>query len=173
MRTEARVAHELRGGGGDARLDHGEGPPEHAPADRASKDRRHVDEDALARREQSTLAVAIHVEPETLGASGKHLPVTPLNPFAGLLPKQQQETWQGGWFETPFGVPRDEGQPSGPWIPFRVEIETGRRELWKVITPSDTTGLSEIYAIQISDDGESYYYTFSRKYSDLFLVGLR
>ena len=57
---------------------------------------------------------------------------------------------------------------------YRVEIETGRRELWKVITPSDTTGLSDIYAIQISDDGESYYYTFSRQYSDLFLVeGLR
>ena len=56
----------------------------------------------------------------------------------------------------------------------RVELETGRRELWKTIAPSDPTGLDEIYAIQISDDGESYYYTFIRKYSDLFMVdGLR
>ena len=56
----------------------------------------------------------------------------------------------------------------------RVELETGRRELWKTIAPSDPTGLDEIYAIQISDDGESYYYTFMRKYSDLLIVeGLR
>ena len=56
----------------------------------------------------------------------------------------------------------------------RVELETGRRELWKTIALSDATGLDEIYAIQISDDGESYYYTFIRMYSDLFIVeGLR
>jgi sugar lactone lactonase YvrE len=56
----------------------------------------------------------------------------------------------------------------------RVEIETGRREIWKVITPADITGLEEIYAIQISDDGESYYYSYFRTYSDLYLVeGLR
>ena len=57
---------------------------------------------------------------------------------------------------------------------YRVEIETGRREVWKVITPTDTTALADIYAIQISDDGESYYYSYFRKYSDLYLVeGLR
>ena len=56
----------------------------------------------------------------------------------------------------------------------RVELETGRSELWRTLAPSDVTGLDEIYAIQISDDGESYYYTFMRKYSDLFIVeGLR
>lgn len=56
----------------------------------------------------------------------------------------------------------------------RVEIETGRRELWKTIAPLDPTGLDEIYSIQISDDGESYYYSFIRKYSDLLVVdGLR
>ncbi len=56
----------------------------------------------------------------------------------------------------------------------RIEIETGRRELWKTIAPSDPTGLEEIYAVQISDDGECYYYTFIRTYSDLYLVeGLR
>ena len=57
---------------------------------------------------------------------------------------------------------------------YRVEIETGRRELWKEITPSDPAGFEEIYAIQISDDGKSYYYTYVRRYSDLYLVeGLR
>ena len=57
---------------------------------------------------------------------------------------------------------------------YRVEIETGRRELWKTIAPSDPVGIVEIYAIQISDDGQSYYYTFTRMISDLYLVeGLR
>ena len=56
----------------------------------------------------------------------------------------------------------------------RIEIETGRRELWKTIAPSDLAGLEQIYAVQISDDGECYYYTFNRRYSDLYLVeGLR
>ena len=43
----------------------------------------------------------------------------------------------------------------------RVDIDTGRRELWSTIGPSDPSGLDVIYAIQISDDGESYYYSFS------------
>lgn len=35
-------------------------------------------------------------------------------------------------------------------------------------------GRSDVYAIQISDDGESYYYTYQQAYSDLYLVdGLR
>ena len=56
----------------------------------------------------------------------------------------------------------------------RVDIDTGRRELWRTIGPSDPSGLDVIYAIQISDDGESYYYSFSRTISDLYLVeGLR
>ena len=56
----------------------------------------------------------------------------------------------------------------------RVDIDTGRRELWRTIEPSDPGGLDVIYAIQISDDGESYYYSFSRTVSDLYLVeGLR
>ncbi|TDI40286.1 MAG: hypothetical protein E2P02_17270, partial [Acidobacteria bacterium] len=57
---------------------------------------------------------------------------------------------------------------------YRVEIETGRRELWKTIVSADPVGLAYIYAIQISDDGKSYYYTFFRVLSDLYLVeGLR
>ncbi|TDI40285.1 MAG: serine/threonine protein kinase [Acidobacteria bacterium] len=57
---------------------------------------------------------------------------------------------------------------------YRVDIETGRRELWKTIAPSDPAGLHDIYAVQISDNDESYYYTFDRMVSDLYLVeGLR
>ena len=57
---------------------------------------------------------------------------------------------------------------------YRIEIETGRRKLWKTIAPSDPAALEQIHTIQISDDGQSYYYTFTRMASDLYLVeGLR
>ena len=57
---------------------------------------------------------------------------------------------------------------------YRVEIETGRRELWRTIAPSDPAGLDRIFAIQIADDGESYYYSLERMVSDLYLIeGLR
>ena len=57
---------------------------------------------------------------------------------------------------------------------YRIEIETGRRKLWKTVAPSDPAALEQIHTIQISDDGQSYYYTFTRMASDLYLVeGLR
>ncbi len=57
---------------------------------------------------------------------------------------------------------------------YRIELATGRRELWKTLTPADPTGFLEIYAVHIADDEQSYYYTISRVLSDLYLVrGLR
>ncbi len=57
---------------------------------------------------------------------------------------------------------------------YRVELATGRRDLWKTLTPADPTGFEEIYAVHIADDEQSYYYTISRVLSDLYLVrGLR
>ena len=52
---------------------------------------------------------------------------------------------------------------------YRVEITTGHRELWKIIE-AHPVGLDDIYAMQVADDGESYYYTFQRQLSGLFLV---
>ena len=57
---------------------------------------------------------------------------------------------------------------------YRVELATGRRDLWKTLTPADPTGFEEIYAVHIADGEQSYYYTISRVLSDLYLVrGLR
>ena len=52
---------------------------------------------------------------------------------------------------------------------YRVELTTGHRELWKTLE-ADPVGFDDVYAIQVADDGESYYYTFQRRLSDLFLV---
>jgi hypothetical protein len=51
-----------------------------------------------------------------------------------------------------------------------VERETGRRELWKELMPSDSAGLLKIFGCYFSADGRSYAYTYGRNLSDLYLV---
>ena len=56
---------------------------------------------------------------------------------------------------------------------FRIEIETGRRELWRELMPADPSGVVHVIPSRIatSRDGKSYAYTYIRAVaSDLFLV---
>jgi Tol biopolymer transport system component len=59
-------------------------------------------------------------------------------------------------------------------LPARVErldIATGKRELWKELIPSDRAGLIRISNVYVARDGKSYAYTASRVLaSDLYLV---
>jgi len=60
-----------------------------------------------------------------------------------------------------------------PFQVFRVNLETGRRELWKNITPQDPAGIWN-GDLMLTSDGESYTYNCWRTLQDLFLVkGLR
>ena len=57
---------------------------------------------------------------------------------------------------------------------YRVEIEGGKRTVWKQIAPLDPTGVSTIGPILMTPDGNSYVYGFHRTLGDLYLVdGLR
>jgi Tol biopolymer transport system component len=59
-------------------------------------------------------------------------------------------------------------------VPARVEkldLSTGRRELFKTLGPADLTGVLQIAPIAISDDGKSHAYSCRRMTSHLFLVG--
>ncbi len=59
-------------------------------------------------------------------------------------------------------------------VPARVEkldLATGRRELFKTLGPADLTGVLQISPITISDDGKSHAYSCRRMSSHLFLVG--
>jgi Tol biopolymer transport system component len=59
-------------------------------------------------------------------------------------------------------------------VPARVEkldLSTGRRELFKTLGPADLTGVIQIAPIAISDDGKSHAYSCRRMTSHLFLVG--
>ena len=52
----------------------------------------------------------------------------------------------------------------------RLDLATGRRELWKEILPSDPTGVIRTSSVIISPDGSFYVYAYSRVLSNLFLV---
>jgi Tol biopolymer transport system component len=56
----------------------------------------------------------------------------------------------------------------------RVDLNTGKRELFQEIEPPDRSGILSLGPIQITPDGKTYVYGFTRRLSDLYVVeGLR
>ena len=56
----------------------------------------------------------------------------------------------------------------------RLDITTGRRELWKTLLPPDPAGVYSIIEFKVTPTGHSYFYSYTRLLSQLFLVtGLR
>ena len=56
-----------------------------------------------------------------------------------------------------------------PLKTYRLEIATGKKELWRTIVPSDPAGVWSLGGAP-TPDGESYLYGFIRTLSDLYLV---
>jgi eukaryotic-like serine/threonine-protein kinase len=52
----------------------------------------------------------------------------------------------------------------------RIDLETGKRELWKELMPVDPGGVERISNVVLTPDAKSYAYTYSRLLSDLFVV---
>jgi hypothetical protein len=101
------------------------------------------------------------------------------------------------WFPLDGGAPRPTGArasgqlfslnttPDGRWtfvnaggIPARIEridLVTGRRELWKTLGPPDLTGVVWMNPwVPTAPDGEAYAYTYARVLQDLWMIsGLR
>jgi eukaryotic-like serine/threonine-protein kinase len=53
---------------------------------------------------------------------------------------------------------------------YRVDVESGRRELWKEFGPSDPAGVTGLSHIMFTPDGKSYVYNYARTISDLYLI---
>ena len=53
---------------------------------------------------------------------------------------------------------------------FRVDLATGRRDLWKEFSPPDPAGVYNIGPILLSADGKSYIYSYRRLLDDLYIV---
>jgi WD40 repeat protein len=97
----------------------------------------------------------------TSGGNGKPVP----NLEAGEFPIQWSA--EGRFLYTHRG-----GElPAKIW---RYELATGRKELFKELSPADPSGVTSIEAIQVTPDGRSYAYFFAHNLSDLYIVdGLR
>ncbi len=56
---------------------------------------------------------------------------------------------------------------------YRLNVQTGEKVLWKQIAPPDLAGFG-FHSMMLTPDGKSYFYTYSRELSTLFLAdGLR
>ncbi|HTO89425.1 MAG TPA: protein kinase [Thermoanaerobaculia bacterium] len=58
-------------------------------------------------------------------------------------------------------------------VPARVtklDIESGKREVWKNLLPADPAGVERISNVLVTPDGKGYAYCYARLLSDLFVV---
>jgi hypothetical protein len=53
---------------------------------------------------------------------------------------------------------------------FRINLTTGRRELWKELMPPDPAGLLYIRAPSLTPDARGYGYTYFRVLSQVYLI---
>ena len=56
-----------------------------------------------------------------------------------------------------------------PMKVYRLEIATGRRELWRTLMPADAAGVASMIPAP-TPDGSAYVYSYTRLLSDLYLV---
>jgi len=57
-----------------------------------------------------------------------------------------------------------------PALVYRLELATGRKNLWKRLMPSDPAGVNIIFPILLTPDGKSHVYGYRRILSNLYLV---
>jgi Tol biopolymer transport system component len=53
---------------------------------------------------------------------------------------------------------------------YKLDLTNGRRELWKTLVPPDPAGVYSIIEFRITPAGDSYFYSYRRLLSQLFLV---
>ena len=53
---------------------------------------------------------------------------------------------------------------------LRLNTDTGRADLWRTLSPVDLSGVSAIFDIALTPDGQSYCYSYARNLSALFVV---
>ena len=57
---------------------------------------------------------------------------------------------------------------------FRIDLRTGRREVWKDLPARDPAGVATLSRAVMTRDGKAYAFTYQQILTDLYLVeGLR
>jgi hypothetical protein len=51
---------------------------------------------------------------------------------------------------------------------YTVDVETGRRAVWKTLTPPDAAGVYSIDQLRVTPSGNAYFYSYSRTLSELY-----
>jgi hypothetical protein len=93
----------------------------------------------------------------------------PIAPVAVKVPGLESGDFPVGWTTDDRAIyVQGRGGPAGRV--FKVDLATGRRELWKEILPADAAGVVRISSVLVSPDGSFYAYAYSRVLSNLYLV---
>jgi Tol biopolymer transport system component len=87
-------------------------------------------------------------------------------PIPGFLPTDGAIRWTA---DGRFLFVRDTSRAI-PQKVYRLDVATGRREPWLEVTPSASSGVSNIGGLILSADGKSYVYGYGATLSDLYLV---
>jgi len=53
---------------------------------------------------------------------------------------------------------------------YRQDVATGRRQLWKTLSPSDPAGLESVGPVVVTPDGSCYCYTYNRTLGTIYVV---
>jgi|KBSSwiStaDraftv2_1062776.scaffolds.fasta_scaffold106623_2 Tol biopolymer transport system component len=86
-------------------------------------------------------------------------------PIPGLLPDETPYGWNGDGRFLYVARRRD--------LPARVsklDVQTGKRELWRDLMPADGAGIVNISPVLATPDGSGYVYGYFRILSDMYLV---
>jgi hypothetical protein len=86
-------------------------------------------------------------------------------PIAGLADGETPIQWSADGHSL-FVRRRDETPPRID----KLDLATGRHELWKQIMPSDSTGVVRTPMVLPSRDGRAYAYSYLRILSDLYIA---
>jgi dipeptidyl aminopeptidase/acylaminoacyl peptidase len=86
-------------------------------------------------------------------------------PVAGAFPADIPIAWTNGGRSLLVRAPG-----KAPVEVYRLDLQTGRRELWKTLMPADPAGVQSILAVVATPDRRYYAYTYLRLLTELYLV---
>jgi hypothetical protein len=90
----------------------------------------------------------------------------PPRPIEGLEPNDFPLRWSA---DGKFLFVRPRGRSVTARV-YRVEVSSGRREVWKEFAPRDQTGLIDFYLSAITPDGKTLVFNYQHTLSDLYVV---
>jgi Tol biopolymer transport system component len=88
-------------------------------------------------------------------------------PLEGLDPNDQPLRWSED--QRFLFVSYDLRQATTARI-YRVDLATGRRELWKEFSQRDPTGISRISGTDITPDGKTFVFSYGQRLADLYVT---